>query len=91
MQFKGKALKLEDLGEISEKAKASWDYFDFERVAALGSLCAKYGFNGWRAVLSGSEAVIVTDESLDLNTSTIFPDIDDFILWLEESYDEREE
>ena len=91
MQFKGKELTLKDLGEISEKAKASWDYFDFERVAALGSLCAKYGFNGWRAVLSGSEAVIVTDESLDLNTSTIFPDIDDFILWLEETYDEREE
>ena len=49
-----------------------------------------YGLNGWRAVLSGSDAVIVTDESLDLNTSTIFPDLDDFILWLEEVYDDRE-
>ena len=90
MQFKGKALKLKDLGEISEKAKASWDHFDFERVAAPGTLCAMYGLNGWRAVLSGSDAVIVTDESLDLNTSTIFPDLDDFIFWLEETYDERE-
>ena len=90
MQFKGKALRLADLGEISEKAKASWDHFDFERVAAPGTLCAMYGFNGWRAVLSGSDAVIVTDESLDLNTSTIFPDLDDFILWLEEVYDDRE-
>ena len=90
MQFKGKALRLADLGEISEKATASWDHFDFERVAAPGTLCAMYGLNGWRAVLSGSEAVIVTDESLDLNTSTIFPDLDDFILWLEEVYDDRE-
>ena len=89
MQFKGKALKLADLGEISEKAKASWDYFGFERKAAPGTLCAMYGLNGWRAVLSGSEAVIVTDESLDLNTSTVFPDKDDFILWLEETYDDR--
>ena len=91
MQFKGKELKLKDLGEISEKAKASWDYFGFDQVAKPGTLCARYGFNGWRAVFSGSEAVIVTDESLDLNTSTIFPDLDDFILWLEETYDEREE
>ena len=90
MQFKGKALRLADLGEISEKAKASWDYFDFELVAVPGTLCAMYGLNGWRAVLSGSDAVIVTDESLDLNTSTIFPDLDDFILWLEEVYDDRE-
>ena len=91
MQFKGKALRLADLGEISEKAKASWDYFGFDKIARPGSLCAKYGWDGWRAVLSGSEAVIVMDESLDLNMSTIFPDVDDFILWLEESYEEREE
>ena len=90
MQFKGKALKLADLGEISEKAKASWDYFGFDQIARPGSLCAKYGWNGWRAVLSGSEAIIVMDEGLDLNTSTIFPDMDDFILWLEEAYDERD-
>ena len=78
MQFKGKALRLADLGEISEKA------------VEPRSLCAKYGWDGWRAVLSGSEAVIVMDESLDLNTSTIFPDTDDFIFWLEETYDERD-
>ena len=91
MQFKGKALELADLGEISEKAKASWDYFGFDQIARPGSLCAKYGWNGWRAVLSGSEAIIVMDEGLDLiNTSTIFPDMDDFILWLEEAYDERD-
>ena len=89
MQIKGKALKLADLGEISEKAKASWEYFGFDQVARPGSLCTRYGWDGWRAVLSGSEAVIVMDESLDLNTSTIFADVDDFILWLEESYDDR--
>ena len=76
MRIKGKALKLADLGEISEKAKASWDNFGFDQVAEP-------------AVLSGSEAVIVMDESLDLNTSTIFADVDDFILWLEETYDDR--
>ena len=76
MRFKGKTLGLGDLGEISEKAKASWDYFGFD-------------WNGWRAVLSGSDAIIVVDESLDLNTSAIFPDIEVFILWLEETYDDR--
>ena len=40
MQFKGKALTLKDLGEISDKTQASWDYFEFERVAVLGTLCA---------------------------------------------------
>ena len=33
--------------------------------------------------------VIVTDESHDLNTSTIFPDVDEFINWLEMTYAER--
>lgn len=89
MAIKWKALRLSDLGAISEKAKASWEYFGFDQVARPGSLCAKYGWDGWRAVLSGSEAVIVMDESLDLNTSTILADMDDFILWLEESYDDR--
>ncbi len=85
MRFKGRTLELEDLGELSEKAKASWDYFGFDHVSMPG----QYGLHGWRAVLSGSEAVIVVDESLDLNMSTIFPDVEDFILWLEESYDDR--
>ena len=77
------------MGEINDKAKASWDYFDFERIAIPGTLCARYGLNGWRAVLSGNEAVIVTDESLNLNTSTIFLNLDYFILWLEEVYNGR--
>lgn len=90
MRIKGKALRLSDLGEMSEKAKASWANFGFDQVAEPGSLCAEYGWDGWRAVLSGSDAVIVMDESLNLNKSTIFADVDDFILWLEETYDERE-
>ncbi len=54
-------------------------------------LCAQAGWKGgWRAPLSGSEAVIVVDERLDLNGSMVFPDKDEFILWLEETYDDRE-
>ena len=90
MQFKGKALRLADLGEISDEAKASLDHFDFERVAAPGTLLCNVRLEWLAGGLSGSDAVIVTDESLDLNTSTIFPDLDDFILWLEEVYDDRE-
>ena len=80
MAIKRKALRLSDLGAMSEKAKASWDYFGFDQVAEPETLCAKYGRDGWRAVVSGSEAVIVMDKSLDLNMSTIFADMDDFIL-----------
>ena len=91
MQFNGKVLTLTNLGEVSEKAKASWDYFGFDRVAAADTLCAQAGWKGgWRALLSGSEAVIVVDESLDLNGSMVFPDKDEFILWLEQTYDDRE-
>ena len=59
--------------------------------AEPGTLCAEHGWDGWRAVQSGSYAVGVMDESLDLNTSTILADVDNFILWLEETYDERKE
>ncbi len=34
------------------------------------------------ALLSGNEFVIVTDESRDLNMSTIFPDVDEFIIFI---------
>ena len=79
MRFKGRTLALSDLGRLSRKAKASWDYFGFDPRERYG----------WSALLSGSEAVIVTDETHDLNTSTIFPDVDEFVNWLEESYTER--
>ena len=73
MRLRGRTLALSDLGRLSRKAKASWDYFGFDPRERYG----------WSALLSGSEAVIVTDESRDLNTSTIFPDVDEFINWLE--------
>ena len=73
MRFKGRTLALRDLGHISWKAKASWDYFGFDPRERYG----------WSALLSGSEAVIVTDESHDLNTSIVFPDVYEFISWLE--------
>ena len=77
MRFKGRTLALSDLGRVSWKAKVSWDYFGFDP-------CERYG---WSALLSGSEAVIVTDETHDLNMSMIFPDVDEFVNWLEVAYE----
>ena len=74
MKFKGRTLALRDLGRLSRKARASWYYFGFDPRERYG----------WSAIPSGSEAVIVTDESHNLNTSMIFPDVDEFVNWLEE-------
>ena len=79
MSFTGKTLALRDLGKVSRKVKASWEYFGFDPRERYG----------WSALLNGSGAVIVTDESYDLNMSTIFPDVDKFISWLEMIYEER--
>ena len=87
LNFTGKALTLADLEnsfkkefgeELSEKALGSWRYFGFDLK------------NEWKAVMSGSEAIIVVDEACDLNMSSVFPDLDSFISWLEVTYDERE-
>ena len=77
MRFKGRTLALSDLERLSRKAKASWDYFGFDPREHYG----------WSVLLSGSEAVIVTDESHDLNMSTIFPDVYEFVNWLEAAYE----
>ena len=37
MQFTGKELTLPDLGEISDKARASWDDFQFDYFAEPGA------------------------------------------------------
>ena len=37
---------------------------------------------GWKAVVSGSEAVIVTNESRDLNTAMVFSDNTSYVLGL---------
>lgn len=37
---------------------------------------------GWKAVVSGSEAVIVTNESRDLNTAMVFSDNTCYVLGL---------
>ena len=47
MQSKCKVLRLTDLGEMSDKAKPSWDYFGFDQVAESGNLCVEYGRDGW--------------------------------------------
>ena len=79
MKFKGRTLALRDLGRVSRKVRASWYYFGFDPRERYG----------WSALLSGSEAVIVTDESHDLNASIVVPDMDEFINWLEAVYEER--
>ena len=53
---------------LSLKARLAWKYF-FEA--------------GWAVVHTGDGSYIVTDESLDLTTATVFPDEDAFVSWLE--------
>ena len=82
--FTGKTLTLADLERatanepLSDGARESWDYFGFDRD------------NEWKAVLSGSEAILIMDEGRDLNLAGVYPDTDSFILWLEACHEERE-
>ena len=84
--FTGKVLTLADLEQavaatnetLSDGARDSWNYFGFDRK------------HEWKAVLTGSEAVLVTDESRNLNMAGVYPDIDTFILWLEETFEGRQ-
>ena len=85
--FTGNVLTLADLEQaaieetkepLSDGAKESWDYFGFGRE------------HEWKAVKTGSEAILITDESHDLNMADVYPDIDTFILWLEGSHEERQ-
>ena len=95
-QFTGKILTLAELQRLagdeplSTKALDSWNYFMFENHYPEGSVGAELGWHGWRAVLSGTDAIIVTDESCDLNMASVFPDAEGFIYWLEETYEERQ-
>ena len=85
--FVGTALTLADLEQaairetkepISNSARESWEYFGFGRE------------HEWKAVMLGSQAILITDESQDLNMSDVCPDIDTFLLWLEGSHEERQ-
>lgn len=53
---------------LSLKARLAWKYF-FEA--------------GWAVVHTGDGPYIVTDEALELENATIFPDEDAFVSWLE--------
>ena len=84
--FTGRVLTLADLERaavrethepLSDGARESWEYFGFDRDCE------------WKAVLTGSEAILITDESRALNMADVHPDIDSFILWLEGSHEER--
>lgn len=86
--FTGNALTLADLEQaaieetkesLSDSARDSWSYFGFDRK------------NEWKAVLTGTRAILVTDEAMDLNMASVFPDTDSFICWLEETSAERRE
>ena len=85
--FVGTALTLADLEKaaieetrkpLSDGARELWDYFGFDRE------------DEWKAVLTDSNGVLITEESQDLNMANIYPNIDSFIIWLEESHDERQ-
>ena len=82
--FTGKTLTLADLERatanepLSDAARESWNYFGFDRD------------DEWKAVLSGSEAILIMDEGRDLNLAGVYPDTDSLILWLEASHEERE-
>ena len=82
--FTGKTLTWSDLERaaanepLSDAARESWDYFGFDRDGE------------WKAVLSGSEAILVMDEGYDLNLAGVYPDIDTFIIWLEGSHEKRQ-
>ena len=81
--FTGKVLTWADLEKaigndsIIDGVRASWDYFGFDKR------------HEWKAVLIGDEAILVTDESRDLNMAGIYPDMDTFILWLDMVNDDR--
>ena len=84
--FTGKVLTLADLEQaaieethepLSDGARESWNYFGFDRDCE------------WKAVLTGSEAILVTDENCDLNMAGVYPDTETFIIWLEETHEER--
>ena len=84
--FVGEALTLADLEKaaattkspLSDGARESWEYFGFGRE------------HEWKAVMLGSQAILITDESQDLNMADVCPDIDTFLLWLEGSHEERQ-
>ena len=85
--FVGTALTLADLEKaaiketrkpLSDGARGSWDYFGFDRE------------DEWKAVLTDSNGVLITEESQDLNMADVCPDIDTFLLWLEGSHEERQ-
>ena len=85
--FTGKVLTLADLEQaairetkapLSDAARESWNYFGFDRK------------NDWKAVITCSDAILVTDENRDLNWGCVHPDTESFILWLEETHEERE-
>ena len=85
--FVGEALTLADLEKaaiketrkpLSNSAKKSWDYFGFDRA------------DEWKAIMTDTGGILITEESQDLNMANIYPNIDSFILWLEETCEERQ-
>ena len=56
---------------MSLKARLAWEYF-------FGAACG-----GWACVRTADGAIVVTDESCNLDTASIYPDDDSFIAWLE--------
>lgn len=54
-----------------------------EGMSLKTRLAWKYFFDGGWAVVKAGDCYICTDEALDLDTATVFPDEDALIAWLE--------
>ena len=85
-KFTGRTLTLADLEKaiatkneaLTNSARGSWDYFGFGRE------------DEWKSFFTGNDGVLVMDESHDLNWAIALPDIYAFIVWLEETCEERQ-
>ena len=76
MEIKFYGERLEKPDDLTEKASAAWDYFGFDRPGE------------WKAAsICDGAAILVTDESRDLNNAMVYS-ADDFSEWLENCADD---
>ena len=76
-----KQLTLATLGNISDKAMASWNDLGFGVTPEPGTICAQAGWDGWKAWESESGEIVVTMDGMPSDRP--FSDTAEFIRWLE--------